>query len=230
MIMDIEKLLYNASVWVLPALLAITLHEAGHAYAAWKLGDPTAKAQGRVTLNPIKHIDLVGTILIPALLIFIKAPFLFGYAKPVPVNFMRLNNPRREMVWVALAGPGMNFLLAFACALGIHLVTMLPEDVGMWAFHNFRNGIILNVVLGVFNLLPIPPLDGGRVAVGVLPNFLAVPLARLERFGFLILLGVIFLLPMVTRSLGHEIDIMGWVFNGPISYVVSLIAKLAGLA
>lgn len=227
--MDMQEMIYNASTWIIPALLAITLHEAGHAFAAWKLGDPTAKLQGRVTLNPIKHIDLMGTIIIPGLLLLLKAPFLFGYAKPVPVNFGRLGNPRRDMVLVALAGPGMNFLLAFLCALGFHLLTFLPETQGMWTYHNLRNGLILNVVLGVFNLLPIPPLDGGKVAVGILPNSLAVPLAKLERYGFLVLIGILFLLPMVTRAAGYEINILRWVNDVPIAYVVTLIANLAGL-
>ena len=227
--MDVQEILYKASTWIIPALLAITLHEAGHAFAAWKLGDPTAKLQGRVTLNPLKHVDPMGTIILPGLLLLLKAPFLFGYAKPVPVNFGRLGNPRRDMVLVALAGPGMNFLLAFAFALCIHLVIYLPETQGLWAFENMRNGIILNVVLGVFNLLPIPPLDGGKVAVGILPNSLAIPLAKLERYGFMILIGIIFLLPMATRAMGHEINLLRWVNEVPIAYVVSFIAKAAGL-
>jgi len=224
------EILYTASTWIIPALLGITLHEAGHAFAAWKLGDPTAKSQGRVTLNPLKHIDPMGTIIIPAALLLLKAPFLFGYAKPVPVNFGRLRNPRRDMVWVALAGPAMNFLLAYLFALGLHIAPLFGEGVGMWLIHNMGNGILLNIVLGLFNLIPIPPLDGGRVAVGILPNSLALPLARLEKYGFLILIGVILILPMVTRQLGHEINVMRWVYDSTITPIFSFIAKLAGLS
>ncbi|WP_169568839.1 site-2 protease family protein [Sneathiella limimaris] len=226
---NLSDIIWVASTWILPALLAITLHEAGHAFAAWKFGDPTAKNQGRVTLNPLKHIDPMGTIILPAILLLLKAPFLFGYAKPVPVNFGRLNNPKRDMIWVALAGPGMNFLLAYVCAIGIHGLVLFPELASNWLLANLANGLLLNVVLGVFNLLPIPPLDGGKVAVGILPNFLAIQLLKLEKYGFLFLIGVIFILPMISRALGYELNLLRWVHDGPISFVISLIAKTVGL-
>lgn len=227
--MDVSGIIYSISVWIIPALLAITLHEAAHGFVAWKLGDDTAKRLGRVTFNPLKHIDPVGTVLIPGVLLLAQAPFLFGYAKPVPVNFRALGNPRRDMIWVALAGPGMNFLLAFVFALCFHLGPLVPAAVAPWFQATLLNGIVLNVVLAVFNLLPLPPLDGGRVAVGILPDALARPLARMERYGILVLIGVIFLLPMIAREFGWAFDPFQWLMAGPISSVVNLIAIMAGL-
>ena len=156
-------LIYTASTWVVPAILAITLHEAAHGFAARWFGDDTAARLGRVSLNPLKHIDLFGTILLPALLLLMRSPFLFGYAKPVPVNFHALRNPRRDMVWVAAAGPATNLLLATAAGLMAHLIGFLPGGVDRWFrfLQNLVNAIDLNVVLAVFNMLPLPPLDGG---------------------------------------------------------------------
>jgi Zn-dependent protease len=177
-----DPMIYAASIWVIPLIIAITFHEAAHGYVARFFGDNTAWQLGRVTLNRFKHIDPVGTILLPALLFVTRSPFLFGYAKPVPVNFGALRNPRRDMVWVAAAGPGMNLVLAVIAALSFHLVDYLPDIAGRWTAENLKNALVINVFLAIFNLLPVPPLDGGRIAVGLLPDRLAMPLARLEPY------------------------------------------------
>jgi len=224
----IGQIIEAISVWALPLLLAITLHEAAHGFAAYVFGDDTARRLGRMSLNPIRHIDPFGTVLMPALLLLAKAPFLFGYAKPVPVNFGRLNRPRRDMVWVALAGPGMNMALAVLAALLYHGIGLLPSGVEEWAAANLRNTVYINVLLAVFNMLPIPPLDGGRVAVGLLPDRLAFPLARLERTGIFLVLGLLFLLPMVGGLLGFDLNLFGWLIGRPTMAVIDLIAALTG--
>jgi Zn-dependent protease len=220
--------LYIASTWVIPVILAVTLHEAAHAFVARYLGDDTASKLGRVSLNPFKHIDPVGTILLPGLLLLARSPFLFGYAKPVPVKFAALRNPRRDMVWVAAAGPAMNIALATIAALGFHLVGFLPVDSAHWVAENLQNALIINVVLAIFNLFPLPPLDGGRIAVGLLPDALAMPLARMERYGMLILIALLIVLPMLGRDLGVDLSIISRFLTIAASAVIDLILRVTG--
>jgi Zn-dependent protease len=225
---SLSYILYEASIWVLPVIIAVTFHEVAHGVVANWLGDDTAYRLGRVNFNPLKHVDPIGTILLPALLLLARAPFLFGYAKPVPVNFARLGHPKRDMVWVAAAGPGMNILLAAASALLIHLAPLLPETVGPWVFHNLENSVIINVLLAVFNMIPLPPLDGGRVLVGLLPHPLARPVARLERWGMFILIAVLFILPMVGRELHTDLNVMAWLISWPAEKLLEGILWLTG--
>ena len=194
-------LLHIISIWLLPVLVAITFHEAAHGYVARFLGDETASRLGRVSLNPFQHIDPFGTIFLPALLLLARSPFLFGYAKPVPVNFRAMRNPRSGMVLVAAAGPAMNIGLAILAALSFHLVIYLPATVAQWVALNLKNALVINALLAVFNLFPLPPLDGGHIAVGLLPDVMARQLARLEPYGMAILIGLLILLPLLGSLL-----------------------------
>jgi Zn-dependent protease len=228
--MDIVTIGHALSVWLLPVVVAITLHEAAHGWMAERCGDNTARLLGRVTFNPLKHVDPFGTLILPGLLLLLKAPFIFGYAKPVPVNFGRLNHPKRDMVWVALAGPGVNILLAFGAALSLHLVEPSTSQITAWVSQNLQNGVFINVILAVFNMLPLPPLDGGRVVTGLLPNPYAWRFAQLERYGLFILIGLLFIAPLVAGQLGLEFNPMASLLWPPIELVLHAIFILAGLA
>ena len=262
MLLDLQKI----ATFAIPAILAITLHEAAHGYIALRRGDDTALMLGRVTLNPLKHIDPIGTILLPGILLITGAPFLFGYAKPVPVNFARLMNPLKDMVKVALAGPGMNLFLAIVSALLLYLVipTIPPNEIlglsgeastlsikdnipffltylDYSSMHNLfidqlkldalqvhllialGFSIKINMLLAFFNMLPIPPLDGGRVAVGLLPTNLAIKLARIEPFGFFIIIGFLFLPSLIGLP-----QITAYVIGYPVYFLVNLVYTITG--
>ena len=221
-------ILYEISVWALPALIAITFHEASHGYVAHLLGDDTAWRLGRVSFNPLVHIDPFGTVVLPVMLLLLHAPFLLGYAKPVPVNFRALRYPRVGTILVAAAGPGMNLLLAAIAALAFHIVGYVPAPGAQWMAANLRNALILNVILAIFNLLPVPPLDGGRILVAVLPGTLANSLSRFEPYGLLILIGLLFVMPLLGAQLGINLDPLSRLIMTSTNAVIGVILRLTG--
>jgi Zn-dependent protease len=220
--------LYNVSVWVLPVVIAITFHEAAHGFVAHRLGDNTAYDLGRVSFNPLRHIDPFGTLILPAILLMSNSPFLFGYAKPVPVNFRALRSPRIDMVLVAIAGPATNIALALLAAVAFHVLDFVPAEGARWVADNLKNALVINVILAIFNMMPIPPLDGGRVAVGLLPRVLALPLARLEPFGMLILIGLLILLPLAGSQFGLNLDVISSILGTVTRYAIRLILIVTG--
>jgi Zn-dependent protease len=224
---EITEFLLTALIVAPGIILAITLHEASHGYVAWKLGDDTAYQLGRVTFNPLRHIDPMGTIILPALLVFTTG-FMFGYAKPVPVNYRRLRQPRRDMVLVAAAGPASNLLIALAAAVGLHLIPDTATVTTAVISQMLGYCIFFNVIIGVFNMIPLPPLDGGRVAVGLLPNPLAYRLARLERYGIIILLIALIGLPLIGQQIGVDLNVVSWILRPIVEFVSGLIYLVTG--
>ena len=216
-----------AASWIVPLIIAIVLHEISHGWVANAFGDPTARRLGRLSPNPIRHIDPVGTVALPMVLAITGAP-VFGWAKPVPVKAERLRNPRVHMMLVALAGPGMNLLLALVGAFALAAALTVDHAAGsLWAFllTNLRNFILINIFLAVFNLLPIPPFDGGHVVEGLLPRRLAVHFAKLKRFGFLLLIVLLLFVPMLFPS-AHVVE---RVVLPPVGLLLRLVSAIAGL-
>ena len=228
--MNIPAIFYSAAVWVIPLIIAIVFHEVAHGWVANAFGDPTARRMNRLSFNPIRHVDPVGTVLLPLVLAIAHAP-VFGWAKPVPVVASRMRNPRWNMMLVALAGPAMNLALATAAALALALFVALwhggiPTGVAGFALDNLINFVIINVSLAVFNLLPVPPFDGGHVVEGLLPRSLSPYYSQLRRYSFPLLLFLLVVLPMIAPNL----NLLGRIIGPPINLLLRFFLGIAGLS
>ena len=222
-----ENPIFAIATWVIPLVVAIVLHEISHGWVANAFGDPTAKRLGRLSPNPIRHVDPIGTIALPLFLALASAP-VFGWAKPVPVVARRMRNPRLHMMLVALAGPGMNLALALLAAIGLALIAPVGPGSGqamLFLAANLENFLLINVFLAIFNLLPVPPFDGGHVVEGLLPRRLVPAWKRVGRFGFPLLVLLLVVLPMLLP----EADIVAWLVVPPVRVVIALLAGLVGL-
>jgi len=228
--MNMPETVLSAGEWAIPVVLAVVLHEVAHGYAAFCFGDTTAKDMKRLSLNPLRHIDPVGTVLFPLLLILTGAPFVFGWAKPVPVNFSRLKNPKKDMVWVALAGPAMNLFQAL-CAFFVLSVckNILHTDLPVEAQRFLLNIAVLNLSVMVFNLIPILPMDGGRIVTGLLPLPWAVRFAKTERNGFGIIAFLLILLPVLGNYIGRDLDVISRFLAFSVQKLVLFLVDFFGL-
>ena len=225
---DIGQIAYLVSIWALPVVLAITIHEAGHAYAAYWLGDDFAHRNGRTSLNPLVHIDIFGTLLLPALLLITSAGFIIGYAKPVPVFFKRLKPERIGTALVALAGPLANIVLALLGAVLLYIVPLLPNLIASWLEPNLKNLIVVNALLAAFNMLPVPPLDGGRVMMVALPAWVSERIQVFERFGILLVFGLALILPALLSEFGIRFNpIADWAVGGA-GFILSVVYGITG--
>lgn len=232
----IETILWGIAVIAPGALVAIILHEVAHGWAAHALGDPTAKLRGRLSLNPARHVDPFGTVALPLILFAFqmltigRVEFLFGWAKPVPVDPRHFRRPRQDMALVAAAGPGINLVLGLVCAVGFLLLFRLGDPTAGYLVDVLRFAIVINVLLMLFNLIPVPPLDGGRILVGLLPVEAARALARLEQAGLALVLLGLFVLPLAARELGLRVDPIGAVLLPGLAWVSGLLLTTASLA
>lgn len=225
-----QNIVYQIAIWLVPLVIAIVFHEVAHGLVARRLGDPTAEQRGRLTFNPIKHVDPFGTVILPMILAISHAGAIFGWAKPVPVDYARLRNPRRDMILVALAGPGMNLLLAFAGALILTATLALSggaeEGAGRFIALNALNFVYINIFLGIFNLLPVPPFDGGHVVEGLLPPALGQQFRKIGRFSLLVFVMLLLVLPAISP----RADVIGRVVSPIVNWVATAMLGVVGLS